>query len=264
MITNDHSGGYLNSIKSEIDHHKAFDGLKIAPKYLLWFYYNTVKYPDSPVGKDEETRYYIIYENLYQSLDSAAMKAKFQSFDLPVKIFKVLQIANLIERLHAKGIVHLNINLASIVSIDAEMSDFRLVDFHNAVEVREKCRFANTIFYPFYNLKDKIYYADFDQDAHAFAVIIMYLFDENHNFENKIKRNCNKSQVEISEECNKVYKDKNMIISTNKNLNDLLSKLKSDFFHNNYAFDISSIIKDLIRVYIEIIESKEAQFAKHN
>ena len=254
----------LNSIRSEVGFLKTLKDLKVTPTYHFCFY----EY--KKFGGNSYFRYHIVHEEVKTILFSEDMAQKFQSFDLPVKIYKVLQIALAIQQMHTLGITHQNINLETIVSTDAELTDVRLVDFTYAVEVG-KTGFGkignpgvrgNNVFYSPDKLKDKSFTATFQQDAYAFAVSIIFLFDFKNTFELKIKAACPKEVETFTEKCKAAFLEKDLKITEDSKVKSLLEYLQERLYGQKEELEIGKMIEELVTVYKATLEGNGSKFAE--
>lgn len=254
----------LNSIRSEVGFLKALKDLRITPTYHFCFY----EYKKS--GGSSYFRYHIVHEEVKKTLFSDEMVGKFKNFDLPVKIYKILQIALNVQKMHTLGITHQNINLETIVSTDDELTDVRLVDFTYAVEVG-KTGFGkignpgvrgNKAFYSPDKLKDKSFTATFQQDAYALAVSIIFLFDFNNKFEMKIKAACPKEVENFTEKCKDAFLEKDLKITEDKNVIDLFTYLQDRLYGDKEALDVGKMIEELVVVYKKTLDDNGDKFTE--
>ena len=184
----------FDRIKSEIELLLELSEFNLTPNMHSCFYEFIEKTP-------KKCNYSIILKSHNGQQNKEESLKKLRGFKPHVQVYKVLQMAKLILGFHTKNITHQNIMPESFVSTDAEMTDFRLINFRYSKKLGEEGLGGPKVF----STLDKFggnYIANFYHDAHAFAVTIMYLFDESKVFENAITNHCLSKPQGSTEEVN--------------------------------------------------------------
>ena len=96
--------------------------------------------------------------------------------------------------------------------------------------------------------------ATYQQDAFAFAVTILHLFDEKGVFGPKISAACPQDAKTLSKKKKNAYTDKNMVINDNENIIVFLKYLQDRLFLHTEELYISNIIESLLGIYKAIVK----------
>ena len=232
----------INGIKEEIRYL-----MKMGDKGVTPYFYDCL---------ESNGKVYIIQEMLYKSLLTSEMIEKFQSFQPSKKIFKFLQIAMKLRDFHREGDTHQDLKPDNIMSIDDDMTDFRIVDLGMATDMLGELKGGT----PLFNSPDKINRSKKPscyQDVFAFAMTMVVMEMSNYEFFDRVTDDCFRK---FSEECKDQYVEKLEELSKKKyenNLSLLFSYLSRVLFRKEKL-----ILVDLIERMTEIYYTLVNRFEK--
>lgn len=201
---------------------------------------------------------YTIQESIHSLSNSIEMVKVFSQFQPHERAFRFLQVAMAIQNLHSLGFSHQNIKPENIVSMDAQMTDVRLIDFNYAVKHGAPGR-GGTLRY---NSPDKLennFLANFNHDAYAYAITMITLEDfksELFSLRYPILR-ANFNEDFITEFKNALHR-----VRESSGLKELYDLFASRLFDQNNPLNISEVIDKLVEVYEKVAPKDESKDVK--
>lgn len=241
MITIGTRKSEIDGIKEEINYLKKLGGKDVTP-----YFYDCL---------ESDGKVYIIQQMLYQSLLTPEMISKFQSFRPSKRIFKFLQIAIKLKDFHADGDTHQDLKPDNIMSIDDDMSDFRIVDLGMATDVLGKVKGGT----PLFNSPDKINgdsRPSCYQDVFAFAMTMVVMEMSSYEFFDDVPDKCFRK---FSEECKDQYvaKLKQLGSKTKENNLSLLFMYLSKVILSKETLILIDLIEEMTEIYYFLVNKFE-------
>lgn len=237
----------LQSIKREIDNLSLLNDVGATPKFVECA-------SEFIKGKRSDFFiFYIIHEETSKNLLSKEMRDLFKSFSLQKQILKILQIASSLQKIHKEGISHQDFKPVNVVATDDQMTDVRLIDLDFSVKVGEKGIGGTKD----YSSPDKFtgeFVATYHQDAFAFAVSILMLFDAEKLFMTEIASKCREYEESFTQDCRSVYVDKSFKFSEDRNIKDFTDYLQDHFFSEEKPLNLGNMIAKLVETFDKLTQ----------
>ena len=196
-------------------------------------------------------RYYIVLEKVDHNAYYFFKKRLSKNYTMADRIYKFLQMAMLIQKLHLLGYTHQDIKPFNFVSTDEKMLDFRLIDL--SVVARDKSPgIGGTRYYFSPDKHDDKFTATFQQDAFAFALTLIKLIDEEGVFDKTINEECIRHPETFSDKCKESFIAGVEALKSKVELVTFFEYLKDHFFDEASPLNINDMMADLIKCYTQI------------
>lgn len=230
---------YINSKseepETEIEYLKLLNDFKVTP-----YFYECLQIKGDDI---------FVQAKVHKNMNSKDMKAKFDSFLLPKKILKFLQMAIAIKTIYTKGITRQNIKPENFVAMDAEINDIFLIDFSYSTKVGEPGISGSSYYYYSSDKLSEDFIGQYLHDAFAFAMTIYSLLDFDRPFFDAAQEKCPKYKKESVKGCLKAYQDQIVQLNEITELAELFTYIAKDLFNEESSFSISTMIQKMVEIY---------------
>lgn len=203
---------------------------------------------------DDQGTLYILTELLHSHIFTPQMIAFFKTLKPYEKMYRFIQIAVLVNKIHKKGYVHQGIRPEHILSTDNKMSDFRIDSIFPISLANDNDNTSLGMFDPIEkeinNYAAKTFY-----DNYAFAVTIICLEKSDYGAFAGTEIACksvarfNNYKDEYKRDCTDVVKSRIEQVMAGSDLKDLLDYLKDKILGNRSFLGILGFINKMILIY---------------